>query len=246
MKPRIARHRAHAFALAATLVLLAAVVAAPAGARPAASPAVDVQSFAGLAPDARSITVQVLASCPERWSVIEAVVTVSQPQASGQAAFPLTCIGSLRVFTVTVRSAAGTFALADARVSASVVINRGKTASAQDSELVQVQPTVSVALAGTARLQNGGAAVVTEVTVACPAGTTGLPSTINISQQGRTTGNGSYTPVCDGAPHTFSVTVQAAQGVYQAGSAQALTFANVEHGGDAFVGIDDGEVQITP
>jgi hypothetical protein len=141
---------------------------------------------------------------------------------------------------------AGTFALADVQVSASVVSRRGKTERAEDSELVDVQPSVVVELADTARLQSGGAAVVIAVEVACPAGTTGRAGTLNVSQRGVTSGNGSYTPECDGTAHTFSVTVQASQGAYEAGAAQALTFADIEHAGETFTGIDDGEVQITP
>lgn len=247
MEPRTAHSCARSITFAALIaLLLAAGAAAPAGARPAASPRVDIQSVAGLAPDAQSMTVQVLASCPERWTIVEAVVAVSQPQASGQASFPLTCIGSgaLRLFAVTVPSAGGAFELGEAQATASVVVQRGKTMRAQDSQAVEVQPTVFVELADTAQLESGGGAVVIAVTVACPAGTNGLQSSLNVSQQGQTSGNGSYTPVCDGSRHTFIVRVQASQGTYHTGSAQALTFANIEHEGNAFYGIDDGTVEI--
>ena len=71
--------------LTGLIALLGSVAtAAPAGARVAPEPMVDIQSVAGLAPDARSIGVQVLASCPERWTVVEAVVTVSQPGYRGR------------------------------------------------------------------------------------------------------------------------------------------------------------------
>src|SRR6266540_4472311 len=116
---------ARTFALAGLIALVGLVVAAaPVGARVTPEPTVDIQSIAGLAPDAQSVGVQVLASCPERWTVVEAVVTVSQPGASGHASFPLTCIGSPRMFFVTVPSAAGAFQLGEAQVSATVVINR--------------------------------------------------------------------------------------------------------------------------
>jgi hypothetical protein len=87
----------------------------PAEARVSPGPVVDIQSAAWLAPNGGSVTVQLLALCPERWTVVEAVVAVSQPQASGQASgqasFPLTCIGSLRMHSVAVRSTGGTFEL---------------------------------------------------------------------------------------------------------------------------------------
>jgi hypothetical protein len=244
MKREIARRRARTFALAGAVALLVAWAAAPAGARPSAGPTVDVQSAAWLAPDGGSVSFQVIASCPERWSVVEAVVTVSQPQASGQASFPLVCIGSLRVFNVTVPAASGTFRLGEAQATASVVIKRGKTQRATDLQLLQVDPAVLVELAESARLESGGGAVTTEVTVACPVGATGLESRLGVSQ-GETRGVGTYTPLCDGSRHTFTVRVAATRGVYQAGIAQALTFADVEFDGRFFAGVDDdGSLEI--
>lgn len=230
---------ARTLAFGGLIALLAALAAAPAGARFQEPPAVDIHSQAGLAPDGRSIAVSVIASCPERWTVVEAVVRVSQPGASGQASFPLTCIGSMRPFWVSVPANAGSFQLGSAQVTASVVIRRGKTARADDSEIATVQPTVLVELGETAQIQDGGAAVLLDVTVACPVGTTGLESGLVVSQAGRVMGSGRYTPICDGSPHTFTVLVSASQGFYEPGIAQALTFADVEYNGEVFSGVDD-------
>jgi hypothetical protein len=240
----VRRHRIRALALVVVTGVLGAVPAAPASARPSPGPVVDIQSAGGLAPDGSSITVQVLASCPERWTVVEAVVGVSQPQAAGQASFTFPCISSLRMFTVVVRSTGGTFELGEALATASVTIQRGKTERAQDSQVLTVQPTVFVDLADTASLESGGDAVLIDVTVACPAGASGQESYVNVSQDQTTSGNGTYVPVCDGQPHTFTVRVQASRGVYETGNAQALTFANVEHGGIGFSGVDESPVQI--
>lgn len=226
--------------VAALIALFAlVVVAAPAGARVAPAPTVDIHSAAGLAPDGSSIGVQILASCPERWTVVEAVVTIAQPGVSGQASFPLTCIGSVRSFGVSVPAAAGAFQLGEAQVTASVVISRGRMMRADDSQVVDVQPTVLVELAETAQLESGGAAVLLDVTVACPAGTNGLQSSLVVSQAGQVMGSGTYVPICDGSPHTFTVLVEASDGAYQPGIAQALTFANIEYQGQNFYGIDD-------
>jgi hypothetical protein len=238
-----ARRRVRALARTGLIVLAVAGATAPAAARPSPGPIVDIHSAAGLAPDGQSMTVQVLASCPERWTVVEALVEVSQPNATGQASFPLTCIGSLRMFTVVVPSGGGTFQLGEAQASASVVIKRGKTQRTQDSEVLLVQPNVIADLADSAQLESGGGALTIAVTVACPPGATGAQSYVSVSQ-GETRGNGTYVPVCDGSPHTFTVRVQASRGLYQAGGAQALTFATVEHGGIAFAGIDEQQVQI--
>lgn len=216
-----------------------ATAASPATARPRPAPEVHVQSVAGLAPDGRSMAVQVLASCPERWTLVQAVVRVSQPGASGEAPIPLTCAGFLRSFVITVPVATGTFGLGNAVVSASVVAERGKSASASDSLVLPVQPLVLVELADHARLESGASAVVIDVTVTCHAQTTGLESRLVVSQ-GLVLGVGLYTPICDGTPHTFTVRVDASPGVFNpAFFAQALTFANTLHAGEIVYGIDD-------
>ena len=223
------------------LIALLGFVAAtgPAGARVAPQPTVDVQPVAGLAPDGRSIGVQVLASCPERWTVVEAIVRVLQPGAAGQASFPLTCTGSPRMLAVSVPSSGVAFQLDEAQITASVLISRGKTLRADDSQVVLVQPTVLVELAETAKLQSGGGAVEIDVVVACPVRTTGLTSSLVVSQAGRVMGSDTYVPICDGSRHTFTVRVEASEGVYELGIAQAVTFANIEFEGQNFYGIDD-------
>jgi hypothetical protein len=215
-----------------------AIAAAPAAAHTRDTPKVDVQPMAALAPDGRSMIVQVLASCPERWTVVEAAVKVSQPDAAGEASFPLTCIGYWRYFLVTVPVATGTFQLGDVQVSASVVVERGRKARADDSLVIPAQPLVQVELADFARLESGNAAVVMDVTVACHPETTGLESRLVVSQ-GHTLGVGLYTPICDGTSHTFSVRVEAPEPYNPAFVAQALTFANTEHAGQTVYGIDD-------
>ena len=175
--------------------------------------------------------------------MVEARVTVSQPRASGSGTFPLTCIGSKRPFHVSVTSTGGRFELGPAQVTASVTISRGRTAQAQDSATVQLDPTVVVELADTALLQSGGAAVSIGVTVACPPGPSGTESYVAVTQ-GNIVGRGFYVPTCDGQPHTFTVTAAASQGLFQAGDARALSFADVTFGGMAFFGIADEPVLI--
>lgn len=230
--------------LAALAVL--ATGAATAEARLSPGPIVEIHSAGGLAPDGSSISMQVLASCPERWTVIEAVLAVSQPQASGQASFPLTCIGSLRSFRVVVPSSGGAFELGEALATASVTIKRGRTERVQSSQAVLLQPTVEVALADTARVESGGGAVLIDVTVACNPGVTGLESFVNVSQGQTTSGNGPYVPVCDGQRHTFAVRVAASRGAFAEGGAQALTFTYAEHEGVGVFGFDEGPVQLVP
>ena len=224
----------------AIALLTSLVVTAPAGARFQEPPFVDIQTgAAGMSPDGRTIGVTVLASCPERWTVVEATVTVSQPSGSGQASFPLTCIKSIRSFSIAVPATTGSFQLGEAQVTATVVISRGKTARADDSEVLPVDPTVLVELAGSGQRVDDGRAVVLDVTVACPAGTTGRQSSLVVSQSPVIIGSGTYTPNCDGLRHTFTVRVETNSNPYQPGIAQALTFAQIEWQGEIFYGIDD-------
>jgi hypothetical protein len=236
------------FQRAVGLVALAAVVGllgAPAEAGRPREPFLAIHSAAWLVPDGSSVTVELLWSCPLRWTVEEAVVTVSQPGASGEASIPLTCIDQVRPVRVKVHVSTGTFQLGDAQVHASVLIKRGHTQRVEAAEIVEVQPTVFVDLADTARLESGGGAVTLDVTVACPVGTTGQGSSyVNVSQA-QNGGAANYVPICDGAQHSLSVRVPALRGVFQPGAAQALTFADVEwRGCNCFSGFDEGPVQI--
>jgi hypothetical protein len=238
--------RVRAFALAAVAAFLVAGGALPAE---AGSPVptrlnVELGSAAGLAPDGQSVGISLLARCPERWSVLQALVTVSQPQVSGQASFPLTCTELFQAFTVTVQSSGAPFQLGEAQATALVLIQRGRTEQAQDSQVVRVEPTVFVDLAGTALLEGAGQAVLIDVTAACPVGATGQQSYVNVSQ-GQASGNGVYVPTCDGQRHTFTVRAQTSQALFQPGSAQGLTFAFVAVGGDSFSGVDEQQIQIS-
>lgn len=85
------RYRGRVVALGAVVALFAAGAVAPAEARRLSpAPSVDIGTAGSLAPDGRSMGVGLIVRCPERWTVVEAFVTVSQPQASGRASFTLT------------------------------------------------------------------------------------------------------------------------------------------------------------
>lgn len=245
MKRNILRSGVRALTVAGLIVGLLAVGGSPrAEARPIPpQPTVDLLSVARLAVDGRSVDVDVTASCPARWTVVEAIVTVSQAQAFGSAPFPLTCTGGNKAFTVTIQSGGAPFQLGQAQGTASVVIERGRRLQAQDTQLVRFVPTVNVNLADVAVLTGSGQAVVIDVTVACPVGSNGQQSYVNV-QQGQASGFGFFVPSCDGQPHTFTVAVQASQGLYQVGSAQSTAFAFVGAGGDVFFGDTTHPIQI--
>ena len=62
--------------------------------------------------------------------------------------------------------------------------------------------------------------------------------------QGNTTGGGSFTPVCDGAEHTFRVTLGTFQGTFVPGDARALSFGTISYDGRSFTGVGDRPVQL--
>jgi hypothetical protein len=232
--------------LASILVacLVAAAGAGLADARRPTPPTVDLGSSALLAPDGGSIATSVVASCADGSTVLRATVTVTQAHASGSGSFALACIGPFpRVFPVTVAATSGTFSLGPAQATATVVVQRGRVQEAQSSTAVQLEPAVTVSLADAATLSGGGEAVSIGVTVACAPGPSGLDSYVAVSQ-GNVIGRGFYVPVCDGTPHTFTVTAVAAQGTFQAGEARALSFADVTWNGSFFAGVGEEPVQL--
>jgi hypothetical protein len=132
--------------LAASVGFVAAMVGslsvasvAPAGAAPKPRVSVEVADTATRGGDGQTVVVVVTASCAPQWQVLEALVTISQPQATGMGGIPLSCTGRPQTFTVTVTSFGLAFEPGDARASAFVLIERrGQTQQAQDSEVIQL------------------------------------------------------------------------------------------------------------
>ena len=239
--------RTRELGFAAVLALALAFVGGavvPAAAAPSGDPTVQLGSSAGLAPDGKSVTIDVIASCPDRWRPVQATVTITQPQATGQGQIPIfSCNGSARPFRVTVGSTGGVFKLGAAQATAVVVVERGKTRRAQDSDAIQLDPTIEVRLPGAVGLIGGGEALAAGVSTACPPGATGAQSYVTISQ-GNTVGSGTFTPVCDGTQHGIGLTVTASQGTYHVGLSDGTAFAFIEEGGDTFSGVDQGAIEI--
>ena len=246
IKPSWRRLRALVIAGVSGLVL-AAGGALPADAGPPFPDRLEVrvQAGASLAPDGQSINVSVLARCPEKWTVQQALVTVTQPQASGSASFPLTCTGNFGLaFRIAVPASSGEFEIGAAEVAAVVTIKRGRTEQVQDTRIVEVNPIILVDFGDRmARLRDGGQAVDVDVTVACPGQTTGQASSIFIFQ-GQVRGVGGFVPVCDGQPHLFTVTVEATDGLFQAGSALVGPVVEVEFEGTRFLFFANDPIQL--
>ena len=81
------------------------------------------------------------------------------------------------------------------------------------------QEILAVEIAPTARLIQGGKAVVVQVTVTCPTGAEVLEEFLYVNQDGNQGEFAFFQPVCDGTRHTFVVRAQAVGFRYHVGEA---------------------------
>jgi hypothetical protein len=125
--------------VAGAVAFLSVVPTAPSDAAPKPQVSVEVADIATLGSDGQTVSIEVTASCARPWRVLEAFVTISQPQASGMGGIRLSCTGRAQTFAVTVTSFGLAFEPGDAQASAFVLIERrGETRQAQDSEVIQL------------------------------------------------------------------------------------------------------------
>jgi hypothetical protein len=198
---------------------------------------------ATVSPDGRSISFVIETQCDRKWTIEEARVTATQPQASGSGSFTPRCNRIPTVVDVTVPVTTGTFQTGPASVTASLVVGQGPAKRDQDSATVRVRPSVSLFLADRATLQSDGAVRI-DVTVTCPMSAVGRGGEARI-YDGRIVGTGTFGPTpCDALPHTVSVRVASSDGSFQVGSAEASAFVSIEEGGDFFSSFDLRTIQI--
>jgi hypothetical protein len=235
-------------ALAAAIGLLAAAAAAPVqAARFTPPPEVQFNSEPTMAIDGRSVGVSVLARCPSRWTVVEARVTVTQGSVAGAGSFPLVCDDAWHNERVSVPASGGTFQLADASLVAVLRIARGpKTNGDTESQTAALIPEVVLDAASTARLVDGGQAVLIDIVTGCPVGVIPLDSLsfLSVEQGGRSIGSSPFTFACDGALHTQTLRITTRTNPFVLGPATVTAFAYTEHNGRAFVGVDSSAIEI--
>jgi hypothetical protein len=196
-----------------------------------------------VAPDGGSMTFDLSTVCDRTWTIVEASVSVTQPQASGTGSFTPNCGRIPYVVRATVPATSGTFQTGTAEATAVLVVQQGPTKRAQDSATVRVRPDVSVVLADQAVLEGDGAVRI-DVTVTCPMSAVGQGGGVRI-YDGRIVGTGTFGPTpCDTLPHTVSVRVASSEGSFQVGSAEALASASITEGGDVISGSDLKTIQI--
>jgi hypothetical protein len=202
-----------------------------------------VSEQSSLAPDGRSMTFYLSTVCDRTWTIVEASVTVTQPQASGRGPFTPTCGRIPYNVQVTVPATSGTFQTGPTEATAVLVVQQGPTKRAQDSATLRARPDVSAVLADQAVLQGDGAVRI-DVTVTCPMSAEGRGGYVRI-YDGVVAGNGTFeaTP-CDALPHTVSVRVASSEGPFHVGTAEALSSATIMEGGDFISGGDFRTIQI--
>ena len=202
-----------------------------------------VSDQSSLAPDGSSMTFVISTVCDRTWTIVEASVSATQPQASGTGPFSPTCGRIPYNVQVTVPATSGTFQTGSADVTARLVVQQGRSKRAQDSATLRVRPDVSVVLADQAVLEGDGAVRI-DVTVTCPMSAVGQGGDVTI-YNGQAAGTGTFGPTrCDTFPHTVSVRVASSEGPFRVGSAEALASASVTEGGDVFPGGDFRTIQI--
>ena len=196
-----------------------------------------------LAPDGRSMTFNLSTVCDRTWTIVEASVSVTQPQASGTGSFTPNCGRIPYNVLATVPATSGTFQTGPAEATAVLVVQQGPTKRVQDSAALRVRPDVSVFLADQAVLEGDGAVRI-DVTVTCPMSAVGQGGSVRI-YDGVVVGTGTFGPTpCDALPHTVSVRVASSEGPFRVGSAEALASASITEGGDVISGADLKTIEI--
>jgi hypothetical protein len=92
------------------------------------------------------------------------------------------------------------------------------------------QEALAVEIAPTARLLQGGRAVVVQVTVTCPTGAQVREAFLYVNQDGNQGQFASFQPICDDTPHTFVVRAQANGFRYHVGEATVSAFVLLASG----------------
>jgi hypothetical protein len=92
------------------------------------------------------------------------------------------------------------------------------------------QENLTVEIAPTARLLQGGKAVAVQVTVTCPTGAEVLEAFLYVNQDGNQGQFASFQPICDDTPHTFTVRAQAGSFRYHVGEAQVSGYVLLTSG----------------
>jgi len=248
---RVPRVSIAAILAVAIIIGSAAAVAAkprPKPPPPAPTPTIqiDISPSGLLEPSRQYANVDVTVTCPDGWTWIRGSLYVRQSDPGGAGSFAASCTGTAQVVHARVVNG-NTWVLGNATATAFVTISRsGQETTASSTRTIRLEPQITARVADQGQLTGGsGGGVKVAIAVACPSGTTGLASSISVSQSGGTTqGAGSFTPICDGQNRTFVVSITASRGTFVTGSALADAFVITEWSGQGFYGFDSRTITV--
>lgn len=212
---------------------------------PSPSASVTVASSGTMAPNGESVVVDVTATCAVGWSWVYGRLYILRGDLGGAGTFSVPCTGTAQVTHVTVVNG-NRFQLGDWTATAYVGISRnGQQATVTSTRTIRLEPGVTAQVANQGQLTGtSGGGVRIAVAVACPAGTTGLQSSVTVSQDGTALGGASFTPTCDGQTRSVLLSISASQGTFHTGSAVGDAFATVTWNGEAFYGVDNRAITL--
>ncbi len=212
---------------------------------PAPAPTVTIALTASLEPDQVYANLDVTVTCAvgstftNGWTYI-----LDQNNRGGSGSYTSTCTGTPQVARSRVVNG-NRFTLGNWNALAFLRVSRnGQVTQVQASRQITVVPSVTVRIADQGQLTGttGGGAKLA-IAVACPAGATGQPSSVTVTQ-GSASGSASFTPVCDRVTRTLVLSFTASGGTFHTGIANAIASASVGFNGGSFPGSDSRAVTI--
>ena len=211
---------------------------------PSGSVQVAIAAVGSLEPNRQYANVDVTVTCPVGWTVTQGGLNIRQDSPGGSGTFAATCTGAAQVARSRVVNG-NKWTLGNATATAFVTISRsGQSIQGSSQRVIQLQPGVVVRVADQGQLTGtAGGGVRLAVAVACPQGAVGQASSLTVSQGGAS-GQGSFTPTCDGTSRTHVVSITVAPGTFHTGAANGSASANVGWSGSTFTGGDARAITI--
>jgi hypothetical protein len=175
---------------------------------PSGSVVIQIAATGTLEPSRQYAVVDVTVTCPTGWTWVRGGLYIRQADPGGAGSFSASCTGSAQVVHARVVNG-NTWTLGNATAEAFVTIARnGQEVQGSSQRTISLEPGVTARIADQGQLTGTtGGGVQIALAVACPSGAAGQPSSISVSQAGTALGFGGFTPICDGATHTFVVSM---------------------------------------
>jgi len=245
LSPRSNRVAAAAIVASALLLGSTAAVAAGRPSKPASGVVtIQIAATGSLEPSRQYANVDVTVTCPVGWTWHHGYLSIVHGSLGGSGTFSAACTGTPQVAHSRVVNGNG-FQLGDWTGTAAAGITRnGQQVTATTTRTVQLQPSVAARIADQGQLTGtSGGGVALAVAVGCPSGGVGQVSSVSVNQ-GTASGQGAFTPTCDGQTRSVVVPITASQGAFHTGGASAQASVHVSWNGSTFSGADARAISI--